>query len=94
MVFFYLLFIPLIVASFLTHNPLKAMKKVLQVGLILLVPWSAWMYRNHLVGLDRLFSPLAVEYNHEARGLFRGGLGDHRCGRGREQAREPRDGRM
>lgn len=66
-----LLFAPLIVASFLTHNPLKAMKKVIQVGLILTVPWSAWMYRNHLVGLDHLFSPLAVELGHKASGFYR-----------------------
>ena len=64
-----LLFVPLIVAAFLAHNPLKAMKKVIQVGLILTVPWSAWIYRNHLVGLDP-FSPLAVEFSHEASGFY------------------------
>ena len=65
-----LLLIPLITASFLIHNPFLAIKKAIQVGLILSIPWSAWIYRNHLAGLDHLFSPLAVEQNRQASGLY------------------------
>ena len=65
-----LLLIPLITASFLIHNPFLAIKKAIQVGLILSIPWSAWIYRNHLAGLDHLFSPLGLEQSRQASGLY------------------------
>jgi hypothetical protein len=66
-----LLLIPVAVTGFIIHRPITALKKGLVIALILFIPWTGWLARNFVVGLDTVFSPLAVELNNQAKGLYR-----------------------
>ena len=66
-----LLLFPVAVSGFIIHRPYEALKKGLLIALILFIPWTGWLARNAVVGLDSTFSPLAVEQNKEAKGLYR-----------------------
>lgn len=65
-----LLLVPVAVTGFIIHHPFKVLKKGLVIALILFLPWTGWLVRNVVVGLDTVFSPLAVELNNEAKGLY------------------------
>ena len=66
-----LLLVPVAVTGFIIHRPFTALKKGLVIALILFLPWTGWLVRNVAVGLDSVFSPLSVEQNREAEGLYR-----------------------
>ena len=66
-----LLLVPVAVTGFIIHRPIAALKKGLVIALILLIPWTGWLTRNFVVGLETVFSPLAVELNNQSKGLYR-----------------------
>jgi hypothetical protein len=65
-----LLLIPVSIAGFIIHRPVDAIQRGLVIGLILALPWSGWLLRNVNVGLPNVFSPLTVELNKAAGGLY------------------------
>jgi hypothetical protein len=65
-----LLLVPVSIAGFIIHRPIDAVQRGLVIGLILALPWSGWFLRNVNVGLPSVFSPLGIELNKAAEGLY------------------------
>ena len=64
-----LLWVPVIVASFLIHKPTIAIKKLLIIGLMFSMGWGSWALRNINIGLPNPFMPLAAEQYRDAKGV-------------------------
>ena len=65
-----LLVAPVSIAAFMIHKPLEAIKKGLAIALVLAIPWSGWLARNIIVGLDNIFKPSIVELYEKTPGIF------------------------
>ena len=65
-----LLVVPISLAAFMIHNPTEGIKRILIIGLILALPWSGWLARNYLVGLDNIFKPVIAEQYEKTPGIF------------------------
>jgi hypothetical protein len=66
-----LILFPIIMTAFFIHRPIDAIKKIVYVGLIFTIPWSGWLTRNYIVGLDNLFQPKLGELINETPGVFK-----------------------
>jgi len=66
-----LILFPIIMTAFFIHRPIDAIKKIIYVGLIFTIPWSGWLTRNYIVGLDNLFQPKLEELINETPGVFK-----------------------
>ena len=65
-----LLVAPVSIAAFMIHKPLEAIKKGLAIALVLAIPWSGWLARNIMVGLDNIFKPSIVKQKEKTPGIF------------------------
>ena len=62
-----LLIAPIITTLFIIHKPADAMKKGLLMAIIFSLPWSAWLTRNYVVGMDSILpSQMALPQNAKA----------------------------
>ena len=65
-----LILIPIVITAFIIHTPREAFKKVIFGAIIFALPWTGWLTRNYIVGLENLFEPMAAELVNETPGVF------------------------
>ena len=65
-----LILFPIVTTAFIIHAPRDAFKKIIYGGIIFALPWTGWLTRNYLVGLENLFEPMAAELVNETPGVF------------------------
>ena len=62
-----LLVAPVVTTLFIIHRPVDAFKKGLLMAIVFSLPWSAWLTRNYVVGMDSILpSQMALPQNAKA----------------------------
>ena len=62
-----LLVAPVALTVFMIYKPFKAVKKGLVIAILLSLPWSAWLVRNHMVGMASILpQPMVAPNNAKA----------------------------